>query len=115
MTKRTKVERMTPKNLRAFRIDGAIGFCLLCSHRSIAKFMLKELMQTRKPAFHRDYLAPIQLLGTATRSMILMAQKLCYLSDKKHTVSWNRFASFKDILLDKPKDPLDPKVFHQIS
>ncbi len=27
----------------------------------------------------------------------------------------SRFASFKDILLGKPKDPLDPKVFHQIS
>lgn len=27
----------------------------------------------------------------------------------------NRFASFKNILLGKPKDPLDPKVFHQIS
>lgn len=27
----------------------------------------------------------------------------------------SRFASFKDILIGKPKDPLDPKVFHQIS
>lgn len=27
----------------------------------------------------------------------------------------SRLASFKDILLGKPKDPLDPKVFHQIS
>ncbi len=27
----------------------------------------------------------------------------------------SRFTSFKDILLGKPKDPLDPKVFHQIS
>ncbi len=27
----------------------------------------------------------------------------------------SRFASFKDILFGKPKDPLDPKVFHQIS
>jgi amino acid transporter len=30
-------------------------------------------------------------------------------------VGGSRFASFKDILLGKPKDPLDPKVFHQIS
>src|SRR5499426_3313425 len=117
MTKRTKVDRMTPKNLRAFRIEGikAIGFFPLCSHRSIAKFMLKELVQTRKPAFHRGYLAPIQLLGAAARSMVLMARKLCYLSDREHTVGWSRFASLKDILFGKPKDPLDPKVFHQIS
>ncbi len=27
----------------------------------------------------------------------------------------SRFASLKDILFGKPKDPLDPKVFHQIS
>ena len=27
----------------------------------------------------------------------------------------SRFAWFKDILLGKPKDPLDPQVFHQIS
>jgi amino acid transporter len=26
-----------------------------------------------------------------------------------------RFASLKDVLFGKPKDPLDPKVFHQIS
>src|SRR5262245_6581866 len=77
--------------------------------------MLKELMQTRKPAFHRGYLAPIQLLGAAARSMVLMARKLCYLSDREHTVGWSRFASLKDILFGKPKDPLDPKVFHQIS
>jgi amino acid transporter len=31
------------------------------------------------------------------------------------TVGGSRFASFKDILIGKPKDPLDPKVFHQIS
>ena len=72
-------------------------------------------MQTRKPAFHRGYLAPIQLLGAAARSMVLMARKLCYLSDREHTVGWSRFASLKDILFGKPKDPLDPKVFHQIS
>jgi Amino acid permease len=30
-------------------------------------------------------------------------------------VGSSRLASFKDILLGKPKDPLDPKVFHQIS
>ena len=30
-------------------------------------------------------------------------------------MSGSRFASFKDILLGKPKDPLDPQVFHQIS
>jgi amino acid transporter len=30
-------------------------------------------------------------------------------------VGGSRFASFKDILFGKPKDPLDPKVFHQIS
>jgi hypothetical protein len=30
-------------------------------------------------------------------------------------VGGSRLASFKDILLGKPKDPLDPKVFHQIS
>ena len=55
------MERMRPKNLRAFRIEGVIGCGLLCRYRSIAKFMLKELLQTRKPAFHRDYLAPILL------------------------------------------------------
>jgi len=30
-------------------------------------------------------------------------------------VGGSRFASLKDILFGKPKDPLDPKVFHQIS
>jgi amino acid transporter len=30
-------------------------------------------------------------------------------------VGSSRFTSFKDTLLGKPKDPLDPKVFHQIS
>ncbi len=44
-----------------------------------------------------------------------MARKLCYLSGGEHTVGRSRFASLKDILFGKPKDPLDPKVFHQIS
>ncbi len=47
--------------------------------------------------------------------MVLMARKLCYLSGGEHTVGRSRFASLKDILFGKPKDPLDPKVFHQIS
>src|SRR5437660_1870793 len=44
-----------------------------------------------------------------------MARKLWYLSGPESTVGSSRLASFKDILLGKPKDPLDPKVFHQIS
>ena len=47
--------------------------------------------------------------------MVLMARKLCYLSGGEHTVGRSRLASLKDILFGKPKDPLDPKVFHQIS
>src|SRR5437660_6644653 len=44
-----------------------------------------------------------------------MARKLWYLSGPESTVGSSRLASFKDILLGKPKDPLDPRVFHQVS
>jgi hypothetical protein len=43
------------------------------------------------------------------------AETLVWIRAGENNVSSSRFGSFKDILLGKPKDPLDPKVFHQIS
>src|SRR5918996_6574651 len=66
--------------------------------------MLKELPQRRKPA-------PAHSIGHAFSRQQNFA---IYLSGGA-TVENSRLSSFKDIILGKPKDPLDPKVFHQIS
>src|SRR5262249_10581374 len=115
MTKRTKVERMTPKNLRAFRIEGGDRILSALQPPQYREIHAKGTHANSQASFSPRLSCSYPTPRCSGSIMVLMARKLCYLSDREHTVGWSRFASLKDILFGKPKDPLDPKVFHQIS
>src|SRR6266436_5907439 len=52
---------------------------------------------------------------SSQRSTSLPCRHTFLMAWSRATVERSRLVSFKDLILGKPKNPLDPKVFHQIS